>query len=540
MIIPSNFHTGSPPGVGILRFSLVCLFFSLVVFSFSFGELRLLLDGWGGAKRLTPADGDIDRFSDFSLLDSFTPTRVKPETTTALGRSCQADERDVRGSKPPLNFFLAVSLLSLVPLYFPYHMATAATPQRSTSVNPSLSASVLSSATQNSPSWFIPLDKKNCVVCSKDEDFEQFFYCDKCGNLFHYSCTQLPMYELVKYMRNQYKRKYTCSSCVEKLHPNESLKITQLMKNNTNQSMHKTDPDTLMKEIEECKEKLKQKQKKIQEMKKEIDNLKKMAEKNNDELKRKEKKIQELRGEIEKKAAIRERQEEAQRRSQPGTQEEEEEEEDEEEEEEEKEEKEDDDEEEQNRAFYEGLRRLIREETKDIIEDMHNKLNKIEEKMNTKEDKHPVNQRDQPVQRHLEEEQPQFRPIQQLRRPPFPRRRPPPPMRRPPPRCYNCGKIGHIARQCFQQRPITFPAQAPRRPWTYQPTQDRYRTVQTVGENGGIRVTPFHQLRQQDAYTQSKQQQHQNQHQQQYQQPMHYANRYERAPFYNSIPPTYF
>ena len=48
-------------------------------------------------------------------------------------------------------------------------------------------------------------------ICRSDED-EHKLECTQCKNLFHYSCTQLPLYQLAHFLIRGY-RKYLCSVC---------------------------------------------------------------------------------------------------------------------------------------------------------------------------------------------------------------------------------------------------------------------------------------------------------------------------------------
>ena len=170
-------------------------------------------------------------------------------------------------------------------------MASNATPIKSTS-GASASAT-LATNTQGFPSCFVRIDKSTCAVCNEDEDREQCFWCDKCANPFHYSCTELPHYELVKYMRNQYKRKYTCSTCTQKLHPNEIHKLAQIQKRTTSHNQS-TETETLRKNLEKCKEDMKEKDKEIERMKIDIDALRKAVRSSKEELKKAEKRVRDL------------------------------------------------------------------------------------------------------------------------------------------------------------------------------------------------------------------------------------------------------
>ena len=83
--------------------------------------------------------------------------------------------------------------------------------------------------TQDSIPRFVPIDedKHVCCKCEKEAELEGNMFCDKCSNVYHPYCTDLPIYELVKYFKRSFNRKFTCGACVEKLYRNDMQKIQQ-------------------------------------------------------------------------------------------------------------------------------------------------------------------------------------------------------------------------------------------------------------------------------------------------------------------------
>ena len=68
-----------------------------------------------------------------------------------------------------------------------------------------------------------------CGSCGESEERQSCLKCVKCDTFFHYTCTKIPPYELVKYIKKQYKRKYICRQCTLSIHPNEFNTITDNM-----------------------------------------------------------------------------------------------------------------------------------------------------------------------------------------------------------------------------------------------------------------------------------------------------------------------
>ena len=423
--------------------------------------------------------------------------------------------------------------------------------------------------TSTSASWFVPVKNAICYACGLDEGKEQTITCDKCLSPLQLSCTKVPDYELVKYFKkNLYRRKFVCETCIRKIHPKDLQKITQLRQHTANitntEEACKSEEDS-EDEDEEHHSTVQEENKEIEVLEDDEEEMKKVLHKDIKDIIREETKImrlsmmQDVNNKFRKMEAVQiamekqlhevqpqaESRVEAQTQIRPNNQEEEEEEEEEREEEEEAED--DEEEKQQQQAFYNEIRKMIKEETKEVFE----RLKKIEDSCKEKSDTNT-----QPASSNEAQQRPEIRPLPagrprppQFRRPP-PLRRPlprpmPPPMRRPPPQCFNCGKWGHIARDCYWQsrQPISMQRPGRRPPFNpgpmrqfYQPppqrnnNQERFRTMQTTTENGGIKIIPLNHQQQQN--TDSLPQQYQ----QQYRQPPPTQN----GPFFASIPPMYF
>ena len=86
------------------------------------------------------------------------------------------------------------------------------------------------STSSSSQVGFVPSEAK-CQKCSQAITDQFFVVCKKCEVAIHYSCTELPLYELVKYMKeNLYRRKFACSECVEKIHAQEYATLKENIK----------------------------------------------------------------------------------------------------------------------------------------------------------------------------------------------------------------------------------------------------------------------------------------------------------------------
>lgn len=82
----------------------------------------------------------------------------------------------------------------------------------------------------SSPSCVLTIEEK-CERCEKSEDLKNSLTCDKCEGVFHFSCTGLPPYEVVKYVKkNKFKRNYICEACIGNIHPNELRTVTDAFK----------------------------------------------------------------------------------------------------------------------------------------------------------------------------------------------------------------------------------------------------------------------------------------------------------------------
>ena len=68
-----------------------------------------------------------------------------------------------------------------------------------------------------------------CGSCGEPEERQPCLTCVKCDILFHYKCTKIPPYELIKYVKKQYKRKYICKHCTISTHTDELNTLTETM-----------------------------------------------------------------------------------------------------------------------------------------------------------------------------------------------------------------------------------------------------------------------------------------------------------------------
>ena len=314
---------------------------------------------------------------------------------------------------------------------------------------------------QNDPiPRFVAVDNgRECGECHKTIASDNMIDCDKCPCYYHLSCTGLPAYELVKYTKkNLYKRKYACKKCVEKLHPADTHKIEEIINKATEEEQRRMETD-LRKTNEEYKE----------------------------EIERLNAKVNELKTRIEKEEEEEEEEEEA-RSAPPSIA--------------------PSDYEAQLRELVSSIvtEKLEEQKSAGLGEQINNRLSKIEERLtgdSAKEHKE---------KEHKEKEGKAAPPQKpKLQRPPLSH----PPSR--PPTCYSCGKPGHISINCYSRnrwprRTGNFryptrklnPRPNPRpNPVSYRyragidkevTDNERFRTIQTVGEDGRVFVTPQHLL----------------------------------------------
>lgn len=305
-------------------------------------------------------------------------------------------------------------------------------------------------STQKTPSWFIPLEenKEDCEACGKTRQLEDNLTCSKCKKYFHFSCTELPNYELVKYYKtNLYKRKYICPICINNLHPRDLHNITQNRLQKKDEDKCEEEEESNIKnltiELHDREEEIFLAKKKMDEAKRENEYLRKCNEKLKEELIKNDNKITELVKELD---AIQQRattQEACLEQELKNTRQRQ---------------------ELQREEVSEELRKAVRSETSTIIDSLHAMNERLErlEKMTEEPEGEEVNQ-----------------PEEETEQPNRPQQRQPTniPARRPPPNCYNCGKLGHLARQCyFRQRPFY-------RSRPYRPNDYQYRRNQHMYSN---------------------------------------------------------
>ena len=379
----------------------------------------------------------------------------------------------------------------------------------------------------SSASWFVPIENPKCRVCAQDEDMEDVIACEKCNNIFHISCTKLPTYELVKYRKkNLYKRKFVCRECIEKLHSKDCQAVEAARLSTDSES--ETEASKLRKDLRACQEELKKKEDTIEKLLRKIQKLEDNATKQQDS------------GEV--------RQEE-------------------------EEEIKPDKKEEERRQFVEELKNIIRDETKDMMKNFHERLEKIEAKNNEKqgpEDRTVENlppQEEEQQQETDEEEKDYAEELRKIVREETEQalrqretaqvKQQNPNKQRFPNRktaCYNCGKIGHLARNCYH-RFNRFNAPRFNR-FNRRDDMSRFRTMQFKSSNEAINVIPLHQLaRNTETYIPHPSQQPQAHHQQYQQYPQQFHTQsipvnqqgtyvYEQPVYrphtFPSIPPTNF
>lgn len=311
--------------------------------------------------------------------------------------------------------------------------------------------------TPDSTPHFVPVDdnKHICCKCDQEGESEGSITCDKCSRFYHFYCTDLPIYELVKYTKRQFNRKFTCGVCMESLYSNDIKKITQLTSQHT-PNTHIKDHET---EIQQYKKHAEQQRLDILYLKEEI-------RRRQEVMKRMEEELGEARDQVHGKTEgqehdedtdgqDRESQEEAEVRES-------------EEEVESGEEEEDDDEGEEERLpkITEVLEMINKMDSKlqNLIEQKNKEYNQIQETIRKHDTIKKIDERLQRLEENHENTAhpiPQYQYYTQTRQPNRNRNF----------TCYNCGRPGHYARQCYRRpqhgRPA-FPRNNPRYNYSHQ------------------------------------------------------------------------
>ena len=312
-------------------------------------------------------------------------------------------------------------------------------------VTPLLLSPLPQSQADPSPHLVSVDDCRECSECLQKVDAGDRIECDKCTHSLHLACTGLPAYELVKYSKkHQYKRKFACRACIEGMHPTEYHKLEAKVSSSPANSQAK-----------------------------EINELRKTIEVYEDEVQRLTDKVSNLKSRLQKE------EEEEENHSLPPS---------------------------LAPSEYEtqikewiskvvDLKLRTREEK--IGSELERRLTLLEKQVKDKSRMPPPSPPPPPQQsgvdlRHQRPKTFQHHNADQQRR------------SRPPPTCFSCGRVGHIAKNCY--RP-TFSQRRPRgnvrpmgqmkwpRPGPLQEDrEERFHTIQTVGPDGRIFVTPRHLL----------------------------------------------
>lgn len=147
-----------------------------------------------------------------------------------------------------------------------------------------------SSSSSSSSSSFV-LQPQKCQTCDASRDLEPYLTCDKCGNDIHFTCTNLPSYELFKYTKKHiYKRKFNCEQCITSQYITDIQHITASI---TLQTTRKSTCEDLTKIKEKFDRKLKEKEIELREERSRAEEVEKINNRRIEELLEEEMKLNE-------------------------------------------------------------------------------------------------------------------------------------------------------------------------------------------------------------------------------------------------------
>lgn len=323
--------------------------------------------------------------------------------------------------------------------------------------SPTTNASTPSSPTGASQSPTFVVSQNLCSACNIPAT--DFLQCKKCNAIRHYICTDLPVYEIVKYTKeNLYHRKYACKNCVYKLHQQEMDVISDKMKH-----PQRIDGNELL--LNDYKKRLEIKNKELTSIYETASRT--IGEKN--EVRDENVKLQEEIRSLQRKnedllltITVYDQKfteyEEKERMAIESTKK-----------------KDEDSQEELKQETHDESRKISNKETQELRELMEQQQQRTRQEMDVL--KHMIENITAMQQRPREPVQPANN-INQHQQPYYRPRT----YRRPPPTCYGCGRRGHLARDCYSTRrqrwnPPPRQYQPPRQFQPYRDPQNVYNPI---------------------------------------------------------------